>query len=126
MPTQITFTPTEADIIAHRLGQLSNEEELEELFEDEEDFDLVQASEFAGALALQFEAKNYVVNVESRCSLLILAESLEGSTYFGDDHYAVLDGLQSRQKSAAGKKAAENAADKIAKLLGRNVIPALA
>jgi hypothetical protein len=66
-----------------------------------------------------------VVNLESPWSLLILAESLEGSTYFGDDHSTILDGLQSRQKSAANKKAAENAADKIAKLLGRAVIPAL-
>jgi hypothetical protein len=124
MTKQITFTPTEAEIIAHRLGQLSEEDELVELFE-EEDINLAQASEFASTLSKQFQAKNYVVIIREPSDLLILAEALEGSTYFGDDEYAIRDGLQTRQKSAAHKRSAQTAADKISKLLGREVNPAL-
>ncbi|WP_338924086.1 hypothetical protein V0M98_38370 (plasmid) [Pseudomonas silesiensis] len=125
MTKQITFTPTEAEIIAHRLGQLSEEDELVELFE-EEDINLAQASAFADALSKQFATKNYVVNISEPRDLLILAEALEGSTYFGDGKHAIFDGLQTQQKSTAHKRAAQTAADKISKMLGRNVIPALA
>jgi hypothetical protein len=124
MTKQITFTPTEAEIIAHRLGQLSEEDDLAELFE-EEDINVALASAFAQKLSMQFHAKNYVVNIEEPWDLLILAEALEGSTYFGDDEHAILDGLQTRQKSTAHKRSAQTAADKISKLLGREVNPAL-
>ena len=51
----------------------------------------------------------------------MLAETLEGSTFFGDTDLAVENGELTRQKVSSFKRAANSAASKIESLLGRPV-----
>lgn len=126
MISSIAFTEIEVGIILHRLSLMTSVEELEEIFCDSDiEFDLQTAADFAVRLEAQFGAKNFTVEVEGDYVGEILAECLEGSTYFGDADSAVKDGLQTRQKNSADKRAANTAAKKIAKLVGREVNPAL-
>ena len=121
MPTSLTLSENEAVVMLHRLQNLTDEGHCEEVFEDEPGIDCAQAAEFAQQVVDLINQKIYVLPIDHRVALEVLADSLEGSTFFGDADDAVEDGEISRQKLSAYKRAANSAAAKIEKLIGRPV-----
>jgi hypothetical protein len=117
----ISFTKNEAEIMIERLIQL-DEDMLEELYEDSDTkMDIAAGAAYALAVTEQFQSNNFVVSLDIPEAAEILAESLEGSTYFGAEQMALESGEHSRQKSSAMKRAAQSAADKIEPHLGRPI-----
>ncbi|AYG47911.1 hypothetical protein DV532_26885 (plasmid) [Pseudomonas sp. Leaf58] len=122
VPAEVVFTANEAQVMLHRLELLEHEEHCEEVFDS---VDAEWAAEYAGQLVKLIEAEVYVFPLPCTDALEVLAESLEGSTFFGDVDDANKQGQVTKQKMAAYKRAAGSAAAKIEKLIGRRVVAAL-
>lgn len=117
----IHFTAIESEVLLHRLSLLDDEEELAELFVEDEDFDPARAAEFAKRVLLQPEGQPVSLHLEAPEAIKLLAECLEGSTFFGDIRDAVRNNELSQQKAAAYRNAASTAAHKIEVILGREL-----
>lgn len=114
----LTFTENEAEVMLHRLEFL-DEVVCGEVFP--EDIDPEQAADFASSLVDLIAQHIYTFPASSKLELEVLAETLEGSTFFGDTDLAVENGELTRQKVSSFKRAANSAASKIESLLGRPV-----
>jgi hypothetical protein len=123
VPTELVFTETQADILLHRLENFTDAGFCSEVFEEDIDPDL--AAEYATEVVNLIRQKIYALPITSEVSLEVLADALEGSTYFGNADAAVEDEEISRQKVSAQRKSAWQAAEKIGKLLGRHIVPSL-
>ena len=122
IPAELVFTANEAQVMLHRLELLEHEEHCEEVFDS---VDAEWAADYAGQLVKLIQAEAYVFPLPCADALEVLAESLEGSTFFGDVDDAIEQGQVTKQKMAAYKRAAGSAAAKIEKLIGRRVVAAL-
>ena len=122
LPAELSFTANEAQVMLHRLELLEHEGHCEEVFDS---VDAEWAADYAGQLVKLIQAEAYVFPLPCTDALEVLAESLEGSTFFGDADDAIEQGQVTKQKMAAYKRAAGSAAAKIEKLIGRRVVTAL-
>lgn len=118
----IIFTPIEAEVLKHRLIFLQDEGEdiLEELFEGQ-DLDPAQGAEFIQRVLSAWDASDYSVILDVPEAGEILAECLEGSTFFGSIDLAIQHKEITRQKAASYRKAALSACGKIEEVIGRSV-----
>ncbi|MDT8925241.1 hypothetical protein RBE51_20825 [Pseudomonas taiwanensis] len=123
MPAEMAFTANEAQVMLHRLELLEHEAHCEEVFD--EAVNAAWAADYASQLVKLIKADTYAFPLPSTDALEVLAESLEGATFFGDADLAIEQGEVTKQKMVAYKRAAASAAAKIEKLIGRSVIPAL-
>lgn len=114
----LTFTKNEAEVMLHRLEFL-DVVVCEELFA--QDIDPEKAADFASSLVDLIAQHIYTFPASTKLQLEVLAETLEGSTFFGDTDLAVDNGELTKQKVSAFRRAANSAASKIEPLLGRPV-----
>lgn len=120
-PLTLTFSPTEAEVIIHRLSIIDSAEEIEEIFCDHEDFDPARGAEFAQRVLSSLSASEYTVTLDVPEGIDILAECLEGSTFFGDIDLGIQQRELTRQKASAYRKAAYSAGEKIEAIAGRKI-----
>lgn len=86
-PAEMRFTTNEAQVMLHRLENLQDHGYCKEVFD--ESVNSEWASDYAGQLVDLINAKAYVFPLPNADALEVLAESLEGATFFGDADRAI-------------------------------------
>lgn len=116
----LTFTPSEAEILLHRL-------EVPDCLADalEEEFPRDKVEALASMMAEQAKAGNLVIHVATEPeALAILADCCNGSTFFnGGAEDAISEGALSKGKYLSQLKAARSLEEKFAKIGVRVSIP---
>ncbi len=113
-PQELHLTQFQVEVLYHRIQLLTDDGAIEELYDDrsKETRKRLVASATKFDLALKGE-KAVTVTLQSVTDAEILAEALEGGTYFGDE-----------KPSPQQKRTIEALADTLTPLVHRNVIPA--
>lgn len=112
-PQELNLTQFQVEVLYHRLQLLTDAGMIEELYDDRsiETRKRLVASATKFDLALKPE-KAVTVTLHSLTDAEILAESLEGSTYFGDD-----------KPTPSQKHSIDSLAETLSPLVKRLVIP---
>ena len=124
------LTPTENEILLHRLAVPDAlADTLTDCAEGESpalpDVSREYVEQVAAELHEAMQARAFIPSVLTPTERAILADCVEGSTFFGNIEDAVALGEVSKSKAARQVAAMESLAEKIGRLIGRQVKPAL-
>jgi hypothetical protein len=113
-PQELNLTQFQVEVLYHRVQLLTDDGLIEELYDDRSKETRKRLVDSATKFVLLMRPEKAVtVTLQSVSDAEILAEALEGGTYFGNE-----------KPTPAQKKAVEALADILKPLVHRNVIPA--
>lgn len=82
LPVELKLTPTEKSILEHRLDALQDGG-LEDIYEDDDTFDLKAGLAFVDGALDTFRAGGKALMVDTPAAVEVIVECLEGSTWCG-------------------------------------------
>lgn len=130
VPSAISLTPLEAEVVAHRLTLFTDPEFAREVFEGD-DVDPDKVARFAGEFYPRVELAANRVEARAVCmvdevAFAVLRDCLEGSTYFAGADDAVAVGQVEKSAIRRRRNAARAVAQKLRFISGgRRVNPVL-